>query len=333
MDAISERTPLPFEDPAPALDEEEALDAYSRAVAGVAERLSPSVASLRVGRRGRGPRASVGAGSAIVLTADGYLLTSAHVVARAREGRATFVDGRETPFALVGADPLSDLAVLRTEARDLAPAALGDAARLRVGQIVIAIGNPYGFAGSVSAGVVSALGRSLPLRLGQVGRLIDDVIQTDAALNPGSSGGALADGRARVIGVNTAVAGVGLGLAVPITSATRRIIGSLMDDGRVRRAFVGVGGGPRPLPPRARRELGRASGVEVTDLVEGGPAARAGLRPEDVIVALGADPVRDVPELQRLLVPELIGRPVPLTVIRGGQVLELELVPGELEEG
>jgi S1-C subfamily serine protease len=334
VEATSERTPPPpYDDPTPELDEEEALDAYSRAVAGVAERLSPSVASLRVGRPGRGPRAAVGAGSAIVLTADGYLLTSAHVVAGAREGRATFVDGREAGFALVGADPLSDLAVLRTDARDLRPAALGDAARLRVGQIVVAIGNPYGFAGSVSAGVVSALGRSLPARLGPVGRLIDDVIQTDAALNPGSSGGALADGRARVVGVNTAVAGVGLGLAVPITEATRGIIGSLMRDGRVRRAFVGVGGGPRPLPPRARRELGRASGVEVTDLVAGGPAERAGLRPEDVIVALGPEPVRDVPELQRLLRPELIGRPVPLTVIRGGRVLELELVPTELGEG
>jgi S1-C subfamily serine protease len=318
---------------APALDEEEALDAYSRAVSGVAERLSPSVASLRVGRPGRGPRAAVGAGSAIALSADGYLLTSAHVVARAREGRATFVDGREAGFEVVGADPLSDLAVLRVDARDLTPAPLGDAARLRVGQIVVAIGNPHGFAGSVSAGVVSALGRSLPARLGAVARLIDDVIQTDAALNPGSSGGALADGRARVVGVNTAVAGVGLGLAVPITATTRGIIGALLRDGRVRRAYVGVGGGPRPLPPRARRELGRASGVEVTDLVPGGPAAVAGMRPEDVIVALGAEPVRDVPDLQRLLGQELIGRPVPMTVIRNGRLLELELVPAEMTEG
>src|SRR3954471_18143811 len=222
----------------PAPDELEALDAYSRTVAGVAERLAPSVANLRVMRQTRRGRVPAGAGSGVVLTPDGFLLTSAHVVAgRSREGRAAFVDGREFRFTVVGSDALSDLAVLRTEGRDLSPATLGDAERLRVGQLVVAIGNPHGFAGSVTAGVVSALGRSLPARSGPAVRMIDNVIQTDAALNPGNSGGALADGRGEVVGVNTAVAGVGLGLAVPIDSATRGIIGALMSDGRVRRAY------------------------------------------------------------------------------------------------
>src|ERR671923_434302 len=206
--------------------EAEALDAYSNAVISVAERLAPSVANLRVAHRGRGGRRLNGGGSAVVITPDGFLLTSAHVVARSDgRGRASFVDGRELPFDVVGADTHSDLAVLRADADDLVAAELGDAERLRVGQLVVAIGNPNGFAGSVTAGVVSALGRSLPT---QGGRIVDNVIQTDAALNPGNSGGALADGRGRVVGINTAVAGVGLGLAVPVNSATRKIIGALM---------------------------------------------------------------------------------------------------------
>src|SRR6195256_4277662 len=236
----------------------EALDAYSRTVSGVAERLAPSVANLRVLRDTRRGRVPAGAGSAVVLTRDGFLIPSAHVVAgRDRGGRATFVDGREIGFRVVGAAPLSDLALLRAEADDLAAAVLGDAARLRVGQLVVAIGNPHGFAGSVTAGVISALGRSPPARSGSVLRMIDNVIQTDAALNPGNSGGALVDSFGRVIGINTAVAGVGLGLAVPINEATRKVIGSLMTDGRVRRAYLGVAGGPRPLPPRVRHERGQ----------------------------------------------------------------------------
>ena len=176
----------------------------------------------------------------------------------------------------MGSDPLSDLAVLRADAGDLAPAELGDADDLRVGQLVVAIGNPHGFAGSVTAGVVSALGRSLPTRSGAAVRLVDNVIQTDAALNPGNSGGALADGLGRVVGINTAVAGVGLGLAVPINDATRRIIGALMSEGRVRRAYLGIAGGSRPLPPRIAARLGREKGVEVVEVVAGSPAARAG---------------------------------------------------------
>ena len=304
--------------------EEEALDAYSNAVITVAERLAPSVANLRVSR---GRRA--GGGSAVVITPDGFMLTSAHVVeGSTRPGRASFVDGRELRFEVIGSDPHSDLAVLRAEADDLAPAELGDAERLRVGQLVVAIGNPNGFAGSVTAGVVSALGRSLPTGSG---RIVDNVIQTDAALNPGNSGGALADGRGRVVGVNTAVAGVGLGLAVPVNAATRAIVGALMTEGRFRRAYLGIAGGSRPLPPRLARRLGRESVVEVVQVVEGSPAAEAGLRPEDLIVDLDGSPVTDVGDIQRLMVVEKIGAPVSVRVLREGRDVELALTPAELD--
>jgi S1-C subfamily serine protease len=267
-----------------------------------------------------------------VITPDGFTLTSAHVVARTEgKGRASFVDGRELDFAVVGSDPLSDLAVLRVDARDLVPAELGDAERLRVGQLVVAIGNPHGFTGSVTAGVVSALGRSLPTRSGANVRVVDNVIQTDAALNPGNSGGALADGRGRVVGINTAVAGVGLGLAVPINAATRRIVGALMAEGRFRRAYLGIAGGPRPLPPRLARELGRKSGVEIAQVVEGGPADLAGMRAEDLIVELEGTPIEGMDDLQRVVVSEVIGRAVRAKVVRGGRERELELVPAELE--
>jgi S1-C subfamily serine protease len=313
-------------------DEDEALDAYSRAVTGVAERLTPSVGSLRVARRVRGGRMLDGGGSSVVITPDGYMLTSAHVVARtAGTGRATFADGRELDFEVIGADALSDLAVLRAESRDLTPAMLGDAERLRVGQLVVAIGNPHGFAGSVTAGVVSALGRSLPTRSGANQRLVDNVIQTDAALNPGNSGGALADGRGRVVGINTAVAGVGLGLAVPINAATRRIIAALMTEGRFRRAYLGIAGGPRPLPPRLARSLGQESGVEIVQVVDDSPAARAGLRPEDLIVSMDDTPIDGVDKMHQLMVSDAIGRSVRVGLIREGRRLDIELVPAELE--
>jgi S1-C subfamily serine protease len=309
----------------------EALDAYSQAVVAVAETLAPSVANLRVTTPGRGGHIPAGSGSAVVLTADGFLLTSAHVVSRrASTGRAAFVDGRELAFSVIGTDPLSDLAVLRAEDGGLTPAELGDAAALRVGQLVVAIGNPHGFAGSVTAGVVSALGRSLPARARTSYRLIGDVIQTDAALNPGNSGGALADSRGRVVGINTAVAGIGLGLAVPVNSATRKIVGALMTEGRVRRAYLGIAGGPRPLPPRQRHETGLEACIEVIEVAEGSPAARAGIRPEDLIVSVEGTPVSRVDELQRLMGAEAIGAALSVAVIRGGRRLDLELVPDEL---
>jgi S1-C subfamily serine protease len=284
----------------------------------VAERLSPSVASLRVRR---------GAGSGVVITPDGFMLTSAHVVGRTRHVQASFTDGRELAAEVVGADPMSDLAVVRAEGDGLVPAELGDAERLRVGQLVVAIGNPHGFAGSVTAGVISFLGRSLPTA---GGRIVDNVIQTDAALNPGNSGGALADGLGRVVGINTAVAGIGLGLAVPINTATRRIVGSLMTEGRFRRAYIGIAGGERPLPPRVARALGRPRGVEVVEVVDGSPAAVAGLRAEDLIVAVNGEPVQRVDHVQRLMIGDLIGERVVLDVIRGGRELTVELEPVEL---
>ncbi|HWF75253.1 MAG TPA: trypsin-like peptidase domain-containing protein [Solirubrobacteraceae bacterium] len=314
-----------------AATEAAALDAYSRIVVDISERLAPSVANLRVTRRSRGGNVPAGAGSAVALTPDGFLITSAHVVAGpGRQGRASFVDGRELSFRVVGVDRLSDLAVLRAEGSGLTPVTLGDAERLRVGQLVVAIGNPNGFAGSVTAGVVSALGRSLPARSGRSVRYIDNVIQTDAALNPGNSGGALVDSTASLVGINTAVAGVGLGLAVPINTATRQIVAALMREGRVRRAYIGIGGGPRPLPPNARARLGRAAAVEIVQVVPGGPAQRAGMLAEDLIVEIGGHPVESVEDLQRAMPGEAIGQAVPVRVIRGDRELELELRPVEL---
>jgi S1-C subfamily serine protease len=315
----------------PSPEETEALDAYSRAVIAVSERLLPSVASLRVMRRTRGGQLPAGAGSAVVLTPDGFLVTNAHVVGRSdTRGRATFGDGRDERFEVVGRDPLSDLALLRSEGGDLTPAELGDAERLRVGQLVVAIGNPHGLGGSVTAGVVSALGRSLPARSRRAGRIIDNVIQTDAALNPGNSGGALADSRGRVVGINTAVAGVGLGLAVPINEATQRVIGGLMSDGRVRRAYLGIAGGPRPVPPQARASTGSTTCVEVVEVVEDGPADRAGIRPEDLILSVNGTLIERVEDLQRLMVGDLIGAPVEVRLLRAGRLMQLELEPVEL---
>jgi S1-C subfamily serine protease len=253
------------------------------------------------------------------------------VVAGAPGGTATFVDGADYPFEVVGRDPLSDLAVIRAAGSDLAAAPLGDADRLRVGQLVVAIGNPLGFAGSVTAGVVSALGRSLAARDGRASRLVENVIQTDAALNPGNSGGALADSRGRVVGINTAVAGIGLGLAVPINSATQSIIGALMRDGRVRRAFLGVVGGTRPLRPALAERLGRRRGLEVVQLLDNSPAAAGGVRAGDVIVELDGRPIEGVGDLQRLMVGEVVGRPIGVEVERDGSMLALRVTPAELD--
>jgi S1-C subfamily serine protease len=266
-----------------------------------------------------------------VISPDGYAITSAHVVAGTSRGSATFVDGREARFEVVGRDPLSDLAVLRLDTRDLHPAELGDAAGLRVGQLVVAIGNPMGFSGSVTAGVVSALGRALPIGFGRATRLVENVIQTDAALNPGNSGGALADGAGRVVGINTAVAGVGLGLSIPIDDATRKIVSSLMRDGRVRRAYIGITGGSRPLPPRPAEQTGRALGVEIMSVVPGSPAADAGLRSGDIILEVDDRAIEDVADLQRLMVGEALGGPMQVRLWRDGDIRSIPVRPTELE--
>lgn len=313
----------------------DALDAYSRVVVSVAERLLPSVASLRVMRRVRGGRVPHGSGSAVVVTADGFLLTSAHVVEGSAGGTAAFADGRELAFEVVGSDPLSDLAVIRAGGADLSPAELGDADGLRVGQLVVAVGNPLGFGGSVSAGVVSALGRSMPTRFGAYGRLVENVIQTDASLHPGNSGGALANGSGEVVGINTALVGPGLGqglgLAVPVNGASRSIVAALMNDGRVRRAYFGIAGGSRPLPPRAAQATGRERGVEVVSVVAGSPAAVAGIRPEDIVVEVDGEPVDDVGDLQTLMSAERIARPVSVGLVRTGELRTVHVVPEELQ--
>ena len=310
--------------------EDEALDAYSTLVSSTAEILLRSVASLRIKGPWQRGRRRDGAGSAVAITPDGFMLTSAHVVADAHKGEAAFADGRDLSFEVIGADPLSDLAVVRVQVDDLVPAALGDADKLRVGQLVIAVGNPMGLEGSVTAGVVSALGRSFPTRSGAHVRVVENVIQTDAALNPGNSGGALADSRARVIGVNTAVAGFGLGLAVPINATTRRIIAALMTEGRFRRAYVGIAGGSRPLPPRVATALGRTSGVEVVEIVAGSPAAQGGIQKEDLITDVGGIAVGEAGDLQRLMVADVIGKEISVDVFRNGHMLSLKVTPEEL---
>ena len=309
--------------------EREALDAYSQIVSTVAERVLPSVASLRVSRSGS-PRDG-GAGSGVVITPDGYLVTSAHVVAQARSASASFIDGTEYELDVVGADPLSDLAIARARAATLAAMPIGDADTLRVGQLVVAIGNPMGFSGSVTSGVVSGLGRSLATADGNGHRrFVEDVIQTDAALNPGNSGGALADWKARLIGVNTAVAGMGLGLAVPLNATTQAILAALMRNGRVRRGYIGIAGGTRALPPAMAQRLERKAGVEVQEVVSGSPAEGAGLKGGDIIVSVGEASVAKAGDLQRLMVETRIGSKLPLTVLRNDHLLTLEVVPAEL---
>src|SRR6195256_6226129 len=310
--------------------EREALDAYSQIVSTVAERVLPSVASLRISRGGS-PRDGGGAGSGVVITPDGYLVTSAHVVASGRSASASFIDGTEYDLDVVGADPLSDLAITRARAATLEAMPIGDADKLRVGQLVVAVGNPMGFSGSVTSGVVSGLGRSLATAGGNGHRrFIEDVIQTDAALNPGNSGGALADWQARLIGVNTAVAGMGLGLAVPMNGTTQAILSALMRNGRVRRAYLGIAGGTRPLPPPIAEKLGRKAGVEVHEVVSGSPAAGGQLRSGDVIVSVGEVGVSKAGDLQRLMVEGKIGSKLPIEVMRGDQLINLTVVPVEL---
>lgn len=304
-------------------DEQLALDAYSQVVSAVARAVTPQVASVRLRR---------GGGSAVVFD-EGHLLTNAHVVGSSHGGTATFADGSESPFNVIGADPLSDLAVLRAHDAVPTPARLGDADQLVVGQLVVAVGSPLGLSGSVTAGVVSALGRSLPVRQGRAGRVIEDVIQTDAALNPGNSGGALCDSAGRVVGINTAVAGIGLGLAVPVNVTTRRIIDTLLVEGRVRRAYLGVVGVPAPLPEDVAERAAQRAGLRVVEVVPGGPAHRAGLRAGDLVLTVAHERVSDAQGIQRQLFAEVIGTRLAVTVLRNGAMVDVYATPSELTVG
>jgi S1-C subfamily serine protease len=281
------------------MSDDDAMDAYSRTVSAVAAALTPHVASVTLRR---------GSGSAVVFTGEGHLLTNAHVIGSGKQGTATFSDGTETPFEVVGVDPLSDLAVLRASSGAPEPAELGDADKLVVGQLVVAVGSPLGLSGSVTAGVISALGRSLPVRQGQAARVIEDVIQTDAALNPGNSGGALADSAARVVGINTAVAGFGLGLAVPMNDTTRRIIDTLQVEGQ-------------------------SAGLRVIEVVDGGPAHRAGLRKGDLVLTVARERIHDAQGIQRKLFAEVIGTDLAVTVLRNGAMVDVYARPTELTVG
>jgi S1-C subfamily serine protease len=302
----------------------DALDAYSAVVTTVAQTVLPSVASVSVrSRRGNG------SGSASVITPDGYLLTSAHVVAGTRSAETTFADGTTVAVDIAGREELSDLAVLKARGAVPDPVTMGRAEDLQVGQLVVAIGNPLGLAGSVTAGIVSGLGRSLPTKSG---RVVDEVIQTDAALNPGNSGGVLADGRGRMVGVNTAVAGIGLGLAVPINASTHKIIAALMHTGRVRRAWLGIAGAHIPVPPAAAAKLGTTHGLQIASVVAGSPAAEAGLRRGDIVVSVDGKNVVTATAIQQLMVEDAIARRIEMTVWRNGALVDVFVTPRELTD-
>ena len=306
------------------------LDAYSQVVVSVAEQLTPRVAALQVSRRRRDGSIAAGAGSAVVFTSDGFLLTNAHVVGKSEAGQVAFADGTVVPFRVVGSDPLSDLAVVRAEGATPTPAQLGEASHLKVGQLVVAVGNPLGLAGTITAGVISALGRSLPTRAGENVRIVDDVIQTDAALNPGNSGGALVVASGEVVGINTAVAGVGVGLAIPINAITRQIVATLMAEGRVRRAYLGLAGTPAPLPPLVAARFNQKTGMRIEQVVSEGPADNARLRPGDLLVIANGEAVTGAQSLQRLMLGDAIGHPLALTVLRSEALVDVTVTPEEL---
>ncbi|MGX5717704.1 S1C family serine protease [Arthrobacter sp. MAHUQ-56] len=314
----------------PIPDNDEVLDAYSQTVMRVAAAVTPHVAAIEMSAARRNGRVRVGAGSAVLFTEDGYLLTNSHVVAGTSQGHAVFADGSRMELELVGADPLSDLAVVHGSRPKVRPAEFGAAESLRVGQLVVAVGNPLGLAGSVTAGVVSGLGRAIPVWSGGNRRVIEDVIQTDAALNPGNSGGALADTHARIVGINTAVAGAGLGLAIPINATTRRIISALLSDGRVRRAYLGLVSTPIQLSASAVVRTGHREGLRVVEVLPGSPADKAGLAPGDILLAAGSRSVSNAESLQRLLFADAIGEPLEIAILRDGAEVHLTAVPEEM---
>ena len=307
--------------------EAEGLDAYSAIVTSVAARLTPKVAALRI----RSSRGESG-GSAVVLTAESHLLTNAHVVGHSADGTAEFADGTSTHFDVVGRDALSDIAVIRADREVPSPPEYGDASSLLVGSLVVAVGNPLGLSGTVTAGVVSALGRSMPVGTRTTARLIEDVIQTDAALNPGNSGGALADSRGRVVGINTAVAGIGLGMAVPINATTHRIIDALLHDGRVRRGYLGLVSTPARLTPVQAEHYRQRVALRIVKVVERSPAAQSGLRRGDLVLAIDGAPLGDAQSLQKHLFADSIGRRMEVTVIRNGALVDAVVLPSELPD-
>jgi S1-C subfamily serine protease len=318
----------PASDPGSKAPDADLLDAYSRAVSGAVARVAPAVAHVHV-ERAKAARGGQGSGSGFLITPDGYLVTNSHVASGAAAIEVTLPDGRTAAAQIVGDDPDSDLAVLKVAANDLAWIRFGDSSIVRVGQVAIAIGSPFGFEHTVTAGIVSALGRSMRA---QTGRLLDNVLQTDASLNPGNSGGPLVDARGDVIGVNTAVIRAAQGICFAIASSTaERVAIALIRDGRVRRARLGVGGQTLPLPRRIVRHfaLPRESGVRIETVERESPAAVAGLARGDVIVALDGTPVPDVDTLQRLLAADAIARPIEVLVVRRDRTLALTVTPVE----
>jgi S1-C subfamily serine protease len=312
--------PLPADHPS----EAEALDAYSRVVMSVAERIRPAVANLRVGR---GPNG--GSGSGVLFTPDGFLLTNAHVVAGNESVRVRLSDREELTGRLVGSDPWTDLAVVQANAHGLPFASLGDSAQVRVGQLVLAVGSPYGFDSTVTAGVVSALGRTLR---SITGHLVDNVLQTDAALNPGNSGGPLVDSRGQVIGINTAIIqpAQGICFAIPINMA-KHILPQLLKHGRVIRGYLGLHAQSAPLPVRLARELelDQKTGVEIQAVEDVSPAAEAGLDEGDIIISLGEQPVASVDDLHKLLTSLPVGVPASIVFLRNGRRIERMVLPRE----